>query len=414
MNQIFLSYRREDSADVSGRIYDRLAQHFGQNAIFTDVNSIPLGIDFQQYIDEQVGKCDIFLAVIGRDWLSVTDTDGRPRLQQPMDFVRVEIESALQRNIPVIPLLVRRATMPSGDDLPDTLNELATRNGMPIRPNPDFHRDMERLINGIEQGLSRKSEAATKRKVEEQNAKEREKRQNLEAEASHNKTTQNPSDSATPASTTTATDVPNNERGNRVFDWVRQHLYGVCFVLFLGAVAAWSAYKIPMLNQIENTVEKSSQEFLRLLGEQDAGAISDMVEIPFFYGDDKITNPDKLQVQVFFTKLFQHARAGTGQESDNIQIRLGAALSGYLSREMKRKDFDVFKTISIKDIEPDLHGEKEKDRGDIPEPRISIGDDGARASVRVSGYKPLDVMYLFFSVRGDASGLRGILLHAKD
>jgi len=232
--------------------------------------------------------------------------------------------------------------------------------------------------------------------------------------ASHKKPTQTPAESTTPESTTTATDEPNKDRGSRVFDWVKQHLYGVVFVLFIGAVAAWSAYKIPELTRIENTVEKSSQEFLRLLGEQDAGAISDMVEIPFFYGDDRFTNPDKAQVLVLFSKLFEHASAGTGQESDNIHIRLGAALSGYLSREMKREDFDVFKTVSIEDIEPELQGEKEKERGDIPEPRISIGDDGARVSVRVSGYKPLDVMYLFFSVRGDASGLRGILLQAKD
>ena len=165
MNRIFLSYRREDSADVSGRINDRLAQHFGQDAIFTDVDSIPYGVDFQQYIDEQVGKCDIFLAVIGRDWLSVTDADGRLRLQQPSDFVRIEVESALQRDIPVIPLLVRRATMPSADDLPAALKNLAKRNGTKIRPNPDFHRDMERLINGIEQHLQVRVEAAAKRKA---------------------------------------------------------------------------------------------------------------------------------------------------------------------------------------------------------------------------------------------------------
>jgi hypothetical protein len=150
------------------------------------------------------------------------------------------------------------------------------------------------------------------------------------------------------------------------------------------------------------------------MGEQDAGAISDMVEVPFFFGDDKFTNPDKAQVRDLFSKLFEHASARTEQESDNSQIRLGAALSRYFSREMKRKDFDVFEIVSIEDIEPNLQGEKEEDRGDIPEPRVSIGDDGARASVRVPGYKSVDVMYLFFSVRGDASGLRGILLHAKD
>ena len=153
MDNIFISYRREDSADVSGRINDRLTQRFGEDAIFTDVDSIPLGVNFREYIDEQVGKCEILLAVIGKDWLSVTGRDDRPRIQDPSDFVRIEIESALQRHIPVIPLLVRNATMPEADDLPDSLKELAYRNGTPIRPNPDFHVDMDRLIKGIEKDL---------------------------------------------------------------------------------------------------------------------------------------------------------------------------------------------------------------------------------------------------------------------
>ncbi len=174
---IFLSYRREDSADVCGRINDRLAQHFGQESVFTDVDSIPLGLDFQKYIDERVGECDIFLVVIGRNWLSITDTDGRPRLQQPNDFVRIEVESALQRNIPVIPLLVQRADIPSADELPISLTRLATRNGMQIRPNPDFHRDMARLINGIETHLTTQSGEAKKDTRENQPAADREERQ---------------------------------------------------------------------------------------------------------------------------------------------------------------------------------------------------------------------------------------------
>jgi len=169
MDSIFISYRREDSADVSGRINDRLIQRFGKEAIFTDVDSIPLGVNFRDYIDKQVGKCEILLAVIGRDWLSIAGRDSRPRIEDPSDFVRIEIESALQRNIPVIPLLVRNAAMPAEDDLPASLKELAFRNGTPIRPNPDFHGDMDRLIKGIEKDLKLQGQTESKQKPKDEN-----------------------------------------------------------------------------------------------------------------------------------------------------------------------------------------------------------------------------------------------------
>ena len=153
VNSIFLSYRREDSEWVSGLLHERLAAHFGSDAIFTDIDSIPLGVNFTSYIEEQVGKCDIFLAVIGENWLNVTDENGRPRLQQPRDFVRLEIESALKREIPVIPLLVGNVVIPPADKLPVSLRELAIRNGTPIRPKPTFESDVGRLIRGIERHL---------------------------------------------------------------------------------------------------------------------------------------------------------------------------------------------------------------------------------------------------------------------
>ena len=92
MRRIFISYRRDDSADVSGRIRDRLAEDFGGGAIFTDVDSIPLGVDFHEYIDRYVGQCEVFLPVIGKDWLRAIDDEGKLRLQDPADFVRLEIE----------------------------------------------------------------------------------------------------------------------------------------------------------------------------------------------------------------------------------------------------------------------------------------------------------------------------------
>jgi hypothetical protein len=147
---IFVSYRRSDSADVSGRIYDRLIAKFGKETVFKDVDSIPLGLDFKEYLDKQVGECNVLLAIIGDRWLEASDVSGERRLDDPADFVRIEIESALERGIPVIPLLVRDAKMPSEEQLPATLKKLVYRNGTPIRSDPDFHRDMDRLISALE------------------------------------------------------------------------------------------------------------------------------------------------------------------------------------------------------------------------------------------------------------------------
>lgn len=145
MSKILISYRREDSADVTGRIYDRLIQVFPQS-VFRDVDSIPLGVDFRAYLDEQVAKCDVFLAVIGRGWLKAKGRKGKSRLEDPGDFVRIEIESALKRQIPVIPVLVQGAKIPAAERLPSSIHALSYRNGIVVRPDPDFHKDMDRLI----------------------------------------------------------------------------------------------------------------------------------------------------------------------------------------------------------------------------------------------------------------------------
>ncbi len=149
MSKVLISYRREDSAHVTGRIYDRLVQQFGRTAVFKDVDSIPLGIDFRTYLDQQVAKCDVFLAVIGRHWMKPQGQKGKSRLADPADFVRLEIEAALKRQIPVIPVLVEGASIPSVDRLPTSLQGLSYRNGIVVRPDPDFHRDMDRLIEHL-------------------------------------------------------------------------------------------------------------------------------------------------------------------------------------------------------------------------------------------------------------------------
>jgi hypothetical protein len=147
--QIFISYRREDSLDVAGRIYDRLVQEFGKESIFKDIDSIPFGVDFRKHLRDTIDKCDIALIVVGDRWMSVTDAHGQRRLDSQADFVRIELEAALQREIPVIPVLIRNAAMPDEADLPDSLKEFAYRNGTVVRHDPDFHTDMDRLIKSL-------------------------------------------------------------------------------------------------------------------------------------------------------------------------------------------------------------------------------------------------------------------------
>jgi TIR domain len=147
---IFITYRRQDAGDVTGRIYDRLVKHFGRETIFKDVDSIPLGVDFRKFLGDAVGQCNLLLAVIGRQWLNCQSESGARRLDDPRDFVRIEIEAALQRDIPVIPLLVQGAGVPGENDLPPSLQALVYRNAISIRPDPDFHHDVDRLIKGIE------------------------------------------------------------------------------------------------------------------------------------------------------------------------------------------------------------------------------------------------------------------------
>jgi len=148
--RIFISYRRSDSADIAGRIYERLTEKFGARAIIKDMVSIPLGTNFTEYLDEMVRGCKVMLVIIGDHWLDINDSTGRKRLEDPSDFVRIEIESALARNIPVIPIFVRGAQMPNDENLPSSLRSLVYRNGIPIRPDPDFHRDMDRLIKALD------------------------------------------------------------------------------------------------------------------------------------------------------------------------------------------------------------------------------------------------------------------------
>jgi formylglycine-generating enzyme required for sulfatase activity len=161
MSKILISYRREDSADVTGRIYDRLVEQFGREEVFVDVESMPFGVDFRAYLDELVAKCDVFLAVIGPDWKGMTDGRSKTRIEDPKDFVRVEIESALKRAIPLIPVLVRGASIPPAEQLPKSIQDLSYRHGLAVRYGRDFHRDMDLLIAHLKQPVRGPGEPQT-------------------------------------------------------------------------------------------------------------------------------------------------------------------------------------------------------------------------------------------------------------
>jgi hypothetical protein len=153
-SSVFISYRREDSQDVTGRIYDRLVENFSPERVFKDVDNIPLGVDFRTVLDDAIGRSAVVLVIIGPEWLSGAGEVHR-RLDSPADFVRLEVEMAVKLNLPLIPVLVGEARMPSPDELPESLKSLPYKNGMAVRPDPDFNHDMERLVSSLEHWLNR-------------------------------------------------------------------------------------------------------------------------------------------------------------------------------------------------------------------------------------------------------------------
>lgn len=154
MTSIFISYRRADSMAYTGRIYDRLVNAFGVRHVFKDVEDIPPGEDFRSVLDKALTVADVVLIVIGPQWLMITDDEGKRRLNDPTDFVRIEVETALKRNdVLVIPVLVNNAVMPSAEALPPALKDLAFRNSVVVRNDPDFNPDINHLITAIEKRL---------------------------------------------------------------------------------------------------------------------------------------------------------------------------------------------------------------------------------------------------------------------
>jgi Tol biopolymer transport system component len=150
LSGIFISYRRNDSPDATGRIYDRLVSEFGKALVFKDVDSIPLGQDFRGHLNGIVGDCGVMLVIIGPHWMDARNKEGQRRLEDPDDFVRIELEAAMARDIPVVPVLVAHAPIPLASELPGSLASMAFRQSIEVRPDPDFHNDATRLVSALQ------------------------------------------------------------------------------------------------------------------------------------------------------------------------------------------------------------------------------------------------------------------------
>jgi hypothetical protein len=150
---IFISYRREDAEDSARALYETLLREFGKERLFMDVEAIALGSDFREAVENSLDNCGVFLAVIGPNWLDAklpNDPTGRRRLDHPGDYVRQEVGTALKRGskLPVIPVLVRGANMPTPDELPDELKDLAYRNAL-LLSHMDWDGNVQKLVDSI-------------------------------------------------------------------------------------------------------------------------------------------------------------------------------------------------------------------------------------------------------------------------
>jgi hypothetical protein len=153
VSKIFISYRHQDSGGHAGWLRDRLVAEFGGEQIFMDIDAIEFGTDFVERINEAVGECDALIAVIGDEWLTAKDSDGRRRLDDPADFVRLEIAAALDRDVRVIPALVGNAKPPNPDDLPESIRKLANRHAIELSDSR-WDYDVGRLIQRLRETLT--------------------------------------------------------------------------------------------------------------------------------------------------------------------------------------------------------------------------------------------------------------------
>ena len=150
--RIFISYRRDDLGATAGRLRERLVKEFGTNNVFMDVDSIPAGVDFAAHLQRTLETCQLVLALIGPNWLKVSNASGVRRIEDPSDFVRMELTAALCKSIKLVPVLIDGASMPSEAELPLPLKPLGKLQAIELR-NSQFRWDAARLLEKLFEAL---------------------------------------------------------------------------------------------------------------------------------------------------------------------------------------------------------------------------------------------------------------------
>src|SRR5215831_11192966 len=159
LGAVFINYRREETSGEARALFNDLVARLGENSVFMDVDNIGLGRDFRQVIQQRLASCELMLALIGKNWVGAKNQSGRRRLDDTGDFVRLEIEAALKRNIPVTPVLLQGAQMPSVEELPESVRDFAYRNGFEISHNR-WESDVQEMIKRLGLGAPRSGKGA--------------------------------------------------------------------------------------------------------------------------------------------------------------------------------------------------------------------------------------------------------------
>lgn len=166
--EIFINYRRDDEPGMAALLYSELEKTFSPDRIFMDVeDGISPGHDFVRVLEEQVAQCNIMLAMIGKGWLSAADDEGRRRLDNPEDFVRIEIESAIRLGKLVIPVLLNKTEMPRARELPDSIKSFARCHAVWFTQQR-FRVDAQGIVKAIQQELSKEEERREREAAEEE------------------------------------------------------------------------------------------------------------------------------------------------------------------------------------------------------------------------------------------------------
>jgi len=279
---IFISYRREDAPGHAGRLYDVLSRRFGEEQVFMDLG-MELGIDFVEHINKAVGSCRLLVAVMGPHWTSTQDAHGRRRLDDPADFIRVEVETGLRRpEVRVVPVLVQGARMPDADELPASLADLARLNALEVS-DPRWRHDVDRLTSTVERVLGVRAEPSEEsRKPDLPDTQEKAGAARADVERPH-------------------TDAPVDGRPRErsiSAGWVRRHLRVAVPLLVIGVAVAIGAFVLAGRDQSnsspassEGEIHSDTQphvspdkiELSRLLatGEHTEPEVGDRIEIDF-------------------------------------------------------------------------------------------------------------------------------------